>query len=573
MFGEFIAAIAGDSGSDEEEELDEDGEEGKEHASNSEAKPFDFWSAASGLADRVKKGTAELATTVRTTDWRAEIQAFGEDLAEETEELGASAISAAQQAVDNLEHLPTTAQEALPAIEQKRRAVQAQLGQVGSSLGRFGRDFVANTTEMFEQASSAIQNEMSAAAAEGRPRRAGPAAVPAAAAGARYSRLDSDIAAMQRDSGTYCDEPENSDDYAAWLQEFDLEKRADDVAAVVRENTFMAELESRIVPLIVERDTFWRRYFYRLHLLQQAHRARTELAARAAAPQEEETPWDDDETPASPAAPFPAPAAAAAAAAATATPAAATPVTAALDAVAPDDVSLDASPSEAAAAKNLKAGSTSGTSALDMDHPEAGAPTDTAQASAADVAQSGKEAQSGAEVSSGTIGGIDGGEGLCVTATRSPTSAATSEDGVFTNSDSSSGEGGQRWTVVTSPKHRTQPVPVPEAAAVSVSPPQPATKGNSPPATPQQSQSATSPASPPPAPLAAVELDTAGAGASGGGSGAVRSPSKAAEPLAAAAAAASAGNDSDDDDSDWGANVDAAEGDADDDAVSDEDWA
>lgn len=74
----------------------------------SEAKPFDFWSAASGLADRVKKGTAELATTVRTTDWRAEIQAFGEDLAEETEELGASAISAAQQAVDNLEHLPTT---------------------------------------------------------------------------------------------------------------------------------------------------------------------------------------------------------------------------------------------------------------------------------------------------------------------------------------------------------------------------------------------------------------------------------------------------------------------------------
>lgn len=43
------------------------------------------------------------------------------------------------------------AQEALPAIEQKRRAVQAQLGQVGSSLGRFGRDFVANTTEMFEQ--------------------------------------------------------------------------------------------------------------------------------------------------------------------------------------------------------------------------------------------------------------------------------------------------------------------------------------------------------------------------------------------------------------------------------------
>ena len=45
----------------------------------------------------------------------------------------------------------TQAQDALPAIEQQRRAVQAQLGHVKSSLGRFGRDFVANTSEMFEQ--------------------------------------------------------------------------------------------------------------------------------------------------------------------------------------------------------------------------------------------------------------------------------------------------------------------------------------------------------------------------------------------------------------------------------------
>lgn len=68
------------------------------------------------------------------------------------------------------------------------------------------------------QASSAIQSEMSAAAAEGRSKRGEPARPPAPASGERYSRLDSDIAAMQRDSATYCDEPEDSDDYAAWLQ-------------------------------------------------------------------------------------------------------------------------------------------------------------------------------------------------------------------------------------------------------------------------------------------------------------------------------------------------------------------
>ena len=66
------------------------------------------------------------------------------------------------------------------------------------------------------QARDTIQQEMSAAAAEGRPRRApgGSGSQPAV----RYSRLDSDIAAMQRDSGTYCDEPEDTEAYAAWLK-------------------------------------------------------------------------------------------------------------------------------------------------------------------------------------------------------------------------------------------------------------------------------------------------------------------------------------------------------------------
>lgn len=36
-------------------------------------------------------------------------------------------------------------------MEERRRVVRAQLGEMGSNLGRFGRDFVSNTTELFEQ--------------------------------------------------------------------------------------------------------------------------------------------------------------------------------------------------------------------------------------------------------------------------------------------------------------------------------------------------------------------------------------------------------------------------------------
>ena len=67
---------------------------------------------------------------------------------------------------------------------------------------------------------------------------------------------------MQRNSGTYCDEPEDAGDYAAWLADFDLAARKADIDEITAGNAFMAELQARIVPLIVRYDVFWTRYFY-----------------------------------------------------------------------------------------------------------------------------------------------------------------------------------------------------------------------------------------------------------------------------------------------------------------------
>ena len=39
-----------------------------------------------------------------------------------------------------------------------------------------------------------------------------------ASGGAKYSRLDSEVAAMQRNSATYCDEPADAAEFEAWLQ-------------------------------------------------------------------------------------------------------------------------------------------------------------------------------------------------------------------------------------------------------------------------------------------------------------------------------------------------------------------
>ncbi|CAI5987410.1 unnamed protein product [Closterium sp. NIES-65] len=71
--------------------------------------------------------------------------------------------------------------------------------------------------------------------------------------------------------------------------------READVEAVLKDNAFMQELQSRIVPLIVERETFWTRYFYRLYRLQQAEDARADLVKRATTSEEEDLSWDVDD--------------------------------------------------------------------------------------------------------------------------------------------------------------------------------------------------------------------------------------------------------------------------------------
>ena len=48
----------------------------------------------------------------------------------------------------------------------------------------------------------------------------------------------------------------------AWLDAFDVAAKKPDIDAIIAENAFMAELQARIVPLIVQYNDFWTRYFY-----------------------------------------------------------------------------------------------------------------------------------------------------------------------------------------------------------------------------------------------------------------------------------------------------------------------
>ena len=78
------------------------------------------------------------------------------------------------------------------------------------------------------------------------------------------------VAAMQRDSSTYCDEPADASAFATFAKTFDAssddtKKQIDQLLAT---NSFMKVMSGRIVPAVVEHDVFWSRYFFRLRALE-----------------------------------------------------------------------------------------------------------------------------------------------------------------------------------------------------------------------------------------------------------------------------------------------------------------
>lgn len=241
-------------------------------------KLFDF---ASSMVTSVQAKTHEIVSTVKETDWASEIEAFKKELQEDTQ-------TVVHRVEDAIEHLPDN---------NKSKDLQGTLLQVQSQIGEIGRSFYVGTSELISQVNDAFQEEFAANAAAARKNNSRAVSARLGGTAAKYSRFEAEVSAMQRDSSTYCDEPEDQEDYQAWLGGFDLGTRKADIEQIIKDNAFMSELQARIVPLIVEYDAFWTRYFYRLHKLQLKHEQRVQVAQRAKqAVEEEEVSWDDDES-------------------------------------------------------------------------------------------------------------------------------------------------------------------------------------------------------------------------------------------------------------------------------------
>lgn len=151
--------------------------------------------------------------------------------------------------------------------------VQEGLDTVGKSLEDIGKTVYSSTWNLFGQIRDAVDTDMGGK--ETGKLADGTEGFSQDEEGGTSRTFDEEfdkrVKAMQRDSGTYCDEPEDEEDFRDWLEAFDLEKKRKEVEEILQTNSFMNELQSRIVPTIVEYDEFWTHYFYKLHKLKEEY--------------------------------------------------------------------------------------------------------------------------------------------------------------------------------------------------------------------------------------------------------------------------------------------------------------
>ncbi|XP_004493637.1 uncharacterized protein [Cicer arietinum] len=113
-----------------------------------------------------------------------------------------------------------------------------------------------------------------------------------------YNRFESQVRAIQGDPNTYTEEPVDLDRYNKWKLEFSLEGKTEEMAGFLRENDAMESVYKRVVPNIVDSETFWFRYYYKVYKVKKAEDVRARLVRRMSREEEEELSWDveDDDS-------------------------------------------------------------------------------------------------------------------------------------------------------------------------------------------------------------------------------------------------------------------------------------
>ncbi|XP_018717007.2 BSD domain-containing protein 1 [Eucalyptus grandis] len=173
-------------------------------------------------------------------------------------------------------------------LRKEIQEAHGSLENVGQAIDELGSSVIKGTAQIISQGKEAILT----ADLSPDPSDQGHGSGGGHQSFARYSRLDAQVRAIRGDAGTFSEEPEDAEDYGGWKTGFDLGEKREEIERLREEDGPVRGFYYRLVPGSIDGDTFWLRYFYRVHKLEQAENVRASLVKRAISSEEEELSWD-----------------------------------------------------------------------------------------------------------------------------------------------------------------------------------------------------------------------------------------------------------------------------------------
>ncbi|OMO53792.1 hypothetical protein CCACVL1_28342 [Corchorus capsularis] len=212
--------------------------------------------------------------------YRKDLEELGSGLKKETEIIR----SVASRAVnDSLEIGATVAQEKLESVGQA-------IDDIGSSVWKSTAQIISNGKDTFlslsdddnSDSENPDTNRLNISNSNINEK--------------RYSRFEMQIRALQSDRSTYCQEPEDLNDFENWKSGFNLEDRKGEIESLFDQNPVIEDIFMDVASDELESRRYWTNYFYKVSKLQKAEEARVKLVKRAISGEEEEDlSWDIDE--------------------------------------------------------------------------------------------------------------------------------------------------------------------------------------------------------------------------------------------------------------------------------------
>lgn len=213
--------------------------------------------------------------------YRRDIEEFGTGLKKETAVIRDVASRAVKDLPASLEVGASVAQDSLESVGQAIDDIGSSVWRGTAEIITHGRDALLAAEEHdIDSPSDTNSQQLSSQSLSSQ----------------RYSRFDVQLRAIQCDENTYREEPEDLDGFSEWKLGFVLEDKSAEIENLSEGNGVMGEIYSKVVPNVVDHDTFWSRYFYRIHKLKLVEDARVNLVNRAiAGDEEEDLSWDIDD--------------------------------------------------------------------------------------------------------------------------------------------------------------------------------------------------------------------------------------------------------------------------------------